>query len=280
MISTSTRTGGCACGAVRYELRPARLDIADCHCRLCQRSVGAAYVTWATAPVEALRLVSGEPTWWASSDRAERGHCAICGTSLFFRARGGGAWIDITVASFDDPAELHPTHAIWAASRQPWTPLDPALPAHQDAGPDWTPQPPAPPSDPAGLSWREGPEVDVLQLAALFAAVGFGRSRDPGYLRAMLLGSRWIVSAWRGSELVGFARAVSDGVSNAYVSTVAVRPDHQRQGIGRELMRRLLADRDSVRFVLHTSEAGERLYRGFGFAERPGMLVRPRREQR
>ncbi len=91
-------------------------------------------------------------------------------------------------------------------------------------------------------------------------------------------GSRWVVTAWKGDALIAFARAISDGVSNAYVSTVAVRPDHQREGIGRELMLRLMAGRESVKFVLHTRPGAEALYRSLGYVDATEMLVRPRRE--
>jgi GNAT superfamily N-acetyltransferase len=266
------QTGGCACGAVRFEVE-GPLEVGDCHCRMCQRAVGAAYVTWASADAAALRLVQGEPRWWRSSASAERGFCAWCGTSLFFRS--SGRQVDITVAAFDEPALLPPTFAIWTTSRLPWVHLDAQLPAFEDAGPDWQPEPPsAPPAD--TISWREGREVDLVQLGQLFGAVGFSRSTDLRSLRAVVDGARWVVSAWRGDELVGFARAISDGVSNAYVSAVAVRPDLQRQGIGRGLLQRLLAGRDDVKFVLRTSDAGEPLYRAFGFEDATRMLVRPR----
>jgi GNAT superfamily N-acetyltransferase len=58
---------------------------------------------------------------------------------------------------------------------------------------------------------------------------------------------------------------------------VAVLPSHQRRGIGRRLIERLIAHRRHVKWVLHTSDAGEALYRGLGFEDAPKMLVLPRR---
>jgi hypothetical protein len=127
------RDGGCACGAIRYTIG-ATSDVGDCHCRTCRRSVGAAYVTWATVAPEAL-VIRGTPRWWASSPRAERGFCPDCGTSLFFRPRAGG-FVDVTVASLDAPEGLPPRYAIWGADRLPWAPLDPTLPLHEEDGPD------------------------------------------------------------------------------------------------------------------------------------------------
>ena len=126
------------------------------------------------------------------------------------------------------------------------------------------------------ILYRDGPPVDPLQLQQLFAAVGARRSLEPAFLQAMVEGSRWVASAWEGTRLVGFARAVSDGVSNGYINTVAVHPDYQRQGIGRTLIHQLIDGREQVKFVLHTSVAGERLYRSLGFVDATSMLVRPR----
>lgn len=121
-----------------------------------------------------------------------------------------------------------------------------------------------------------GPEVDLAQLAELFREVGFQRPGDPGHLADMVAGSRWVVSAHEGDRLVGFARAISDGVSNAYVSTVAVRPSHQRRGIGRRMLEALLEGRPGIKWVLHASEAGEGLYRSLGFEDAPRMLRKDR----
>lgn len=273
-MSSAQYEGGCACGALRYEVQGEELDIGDCHCRMCQRAVGAGFVTWAT--VSARRVTwRGQAQWWRSSAQAERGFCARCGTSLFFRAIPAGDTLDITVASFDAAAKLAPTFAIWTASRLPWVHLDPALVTYPDAGPDGSPAPV--PVAHEGLRWQEGLPVDVVQLNELFTAVGFSRSADPADLQALLDGARWVISVWQGDALVGFVRAISDGVANAYVSTVAVRPDLQRRGIGRELMRRLMEGRDGVKFVLRASDAGEQLYRSMGYVEDPRILVRPRK---
>jgi ribosomal protein S18 acetylase RimI-like enzyme len=78
--------------------------------------------------------------------------------------------------------------------------------------------------------------------------------------------------------LVGFARAISDGASNAYISTVAVLPEYQKRGIGREIIRRLLADHDGIQFVLHSEHAIPfYLHLGAGFEPFDNVLVRRRK---
>jgi ribosomal protein S18 acetylase RimI-like enzyme len=59
---------------------------------------------------------------------------------------------------------------------------------------------------------------------------------------------------------VGFARAISDGAFNAYISTVAVLPAYQKRGIGRELIQHLMDGRDHLQFVLHANDSAYRFY--------------------
>lgn len=130
---------------------------------------------------------------------------------------------------------------------------------------------------PGRLQWRDGPAVDPDRLVELFRATGPDPDPDPERLRAELVGASQVVSAWDGEALVGFARVAGDGASNACVSAVLVRPDWQRRGVGRELMRRVLKGRDDVRFVLRTTPAGEALYASPGFVRDDALRTRPRR---
>ncbi len=123
---------------------------------------------------------------------------------------------------------------------------------------------------------REGPDVDLAALAELRACCEF--SPLPGAtLAAQLAGSRWIAHAHDGAKLVGYARAISDGVTTAYVSNVMVDPAYRRLGIGRRLLAALTAGRDGVKFVLHTRTGSRSFYRAIGFADAADMMVRDRR---
>src|SRR5580704_5220546 len=104
------------------------------------------------------------------------------------------------------------------------------------------------------ITYRSTHDIDLPELAALFRSAGWAwRASDPVKLAALVSGSLFVEGAWdeAGPGLVGFARAISDGVSNAYVSTVAVLPDYRGRGIGTELLRRLLSGRGAIRFLLH-----------------------------
>ena len=80
-----TLTGGCHCGAVRYEIdgEPMHGGQALCHCTDCRRCAGAPMVGWAMYPEDALTVTQGSPREYASSDTGRRWFCETCGTGLF-----------------------------------------------------------------------------------------------------------------------------------------------------------------------------------------------------
>ena len=128
------------------------------------------------------------------------------------------------------------------------------------------------------IVYREGHDVDLEQLATLFASAGWhDRAADRGRLRQQLVGAMFVVSAWESDVLVGFARAISDGATNAYISTVVVLPTHQGKGIGRELIRRLTTGREGIVFVLHARPEVTAFYLKCGFQHADDMLRIPRK---
>ncbi len=130
------------------------------------------------------------------------------------------------------------------------------------------------------IVYRDSHDVDLDQLTVLFNSVGWERrTAERERLAQLVRGSLYVVSAWDGARLVGFARAISDGAFNAYISTVAVLPAYQKRGIGRELIRRLLDGRDGVQFVLHANQRAYPFYLHLdvGFEPFDNILVRHRK---
>jgi len=127
----------------------------------------------------------------------------------------------------------------------------------------------------AVIELREGPDVDLDALVALRARCAFS-AQSSEVLGRQLAGTRWIVHAHVGDRLVGFARAISDGVATAYLSSVMVDPDYRRRGIGRALLARLMDDRDGIKFVLHTRSESAAFYAALGFVDATAMMVRDR----
>ena len=86
-----------------------------CHCRMCQRASGNVSLAMKNVPQAGVRW-EAEPDWYRSSAIAQRPFCATCGTSLGFRYDSDTDQMDLTVASFDDPARFKPTSHFGAES--------------------------------------------------------------------------------------------------------------------------------------------------------------------
>ena len=121
----STIEGGCLCGGVRYRLHVRPKQGSDCHCEDCRRASAAPYVTWCSVPSKAIEVLSGELRRVSYADRL-RSFASCCGTPLFIQDEVSSEWIDVTVASLDDPKTFHPEAAIWTEDKLPWVKLDPS----------------------------------------------------------------------------------------------------------------------------------------------------------
>jgi hypothetical protein len=129
-VDAPTRlTGGCQCGAVRYVLTACPPAASICHCRMCQKAGGAPFMAF-TGGVrqEHFALTRGAPGIYRSSEIAERGFCALCGTPLTYRLIGRDR-VSVTIGSLDSPADVAPTEQIGVESALPWVAGLAALPA-------------------------------------------------------------------------------------------------------------------------------------------------------
>lgn len=113
-MSDPVFTGGCQCGAVRF--RVTGLGRASlCHCRMCQKATGGIGGLLVTA--RQVEWTRGTRKRFASSNVAQRGFCADCGTPLTFEYEGG---IDISIPTFDRPKDIPPTVQLAPAWRLAW----------------------------------------------------------------------------------------------------------------------------------------------------------------
>lgn len=115
--------------------------------------------------------------------------------------------------------------------------------------------------------------------AWLEAEAYWGRWRSRADVDAQIDSSWRVVGVYRAgtNDLVGFARATSDGVGFAYLADVFIHPDHQGRGLGKRLMQAMIEDGPGreFRWVLFTADA-HGLYEQFGFAAPDATaMVRP-----
>ncbi len=105
MMSETTHSGGCQCGAVRFRVTGVLRDSSICHCRMCQKAFGAYYAPLVSTRGAQLEWTRGERKTFCSSNFALRGFCGDCGTPLTYEAPDG---IAIAAGAFDDPSLLPP----------------------------------------------------------------------------------------------------------------------------------------------------------------------------
>ena len=127
-------TGGCQCGAVRYEWTVPPYYASVCHCRMCQKASGQPFMAFTGGRIENLRWTRGRLSVFRSSELGERGFCSACGTPLTYRLEGTGR-ISVTIASLDDPEAARPTSQYGVESKLSWTDGIAGLPARRTE--DW-----------------------------------------------------------------------------------------------------------------------------------------------
>jgi hypothetical protein len=112
-------TGGCQCGAVRYRVTAFMEGASVCHCRMCQKASGGPFMAFAPVARADFALTQGELGVFRSSEIAERGFCAACGTPLTYLGRDSDH-ISVTIGSLDDPAAVTPTGQLASEAAVPW----------------------------------------------------------------------------------------------------------------------------------------------------------------
>jgi len=116
-------TGGCGCGAIRYEISEPFVSAQYCHCTRCQRRSGTAASANARAAPESFAIVQGEEHLrsWAPDDGFEKLFCAICGSALFSRAHPGDSTsIGVRLGTLDNDPGIRPQWRQFVAYAASW----------------------------------------------------------------------------------------------------------------------------------------------------------------
>jgi predicted N-acetyltransferase YhbS len=118
------------------------------------------------------------------------------------------------------------------------------------------------------IAYSTGNDIDLDAFVELYHASTLGERRpatDLDRMRDMLANANLVITAWDGDALVGLARSLTDFVYATYLSDLAVRVSHQRQGIGKELMRRTQAASPKATLILLAAPAADPYYPHVGF---------------
>jgi hypothetical protein len=112
----TTVNGNCLCGAVEFTAELPSRWVAHCHCTMCQKISGSAFITWAGFIKSQCKIHDSHQQlrWYASSPEALRGFCRKCGSVLFFTSKRWPDEIHISLPSFQSPIDRKPEmHAFW-----------------------------------------------------------------------------------------------------------------------------------------------------------------------
>ena len=131
-------SGGCLCGAVRYELASEPYDCGWCHCRTCQLYGGAPALPFASVPTGDFHWTRGEEAvrWVKSSNFGRRAFCSQCGSPLQVRVDHQPDTIDFPIVTLDDPEPVKPEFHIFWARRVGWFDPRDGLPRHDRFRPE------------------------------------------------------------------------------------------------------------------------------------------------
>ncbi len=104
-MQTTKATGGCLCGAVRYEIAGPMRSVVYCHCEQCRKTSGH-FVAATAVGLEQLQISEDAGLeWFESSEIADRGFCTRCGSSLFWRPQHG-KYMAVMTGAIDAPTGL------------------------------------------------------------------------------------------------------------------------------------------------------------------------------
>ncbi len=128
---TAPFSGGCLCGAVRYECGAEPIMTGHCHCKGCQKMTGSAFGTAVVVPKDALKVTGEVKSYEVTADSghvSRRRFCPECGSWVFGGSSGMPDVAVIMAGSMDDPSWLKPGMNIFTTAAQPWAPMNPELP--------------------------------------------------------------------------------------------------------------------------------------------------------
>lgn len=127
--------GSCLCGGVKFSFAKFDGGIANCHCSMCRKFSGAAYGTFGTVRTEDLNWESGFDLIkiFNSSEKAHRGFCSTCGSSIFYRLSTPDAPFEIAFGLLESEPTESPTANIYCANRPNWPRNIDELPNFEEA---------------------------------------------------------------------------------------------------------------------------------------------------
>lgn len=134
MSDTNTYTGGCLCGALRYEAHGEPQAQGYCFCRDCRKASGSGFMPFMQFAASSVRFTGKTKQSIVKSVRgadAVRNRCAVCGSLVFGGPIGKTNEHTIYAGSLDEPTLFRPTLAIFTRDKPDWVAMPPGLAAFE-----------------------------------------------------------------------------------------------------------------------------------------------------
>jgi hypothetical protein len=131
-------TGGCQCGAVRYETDADPVFAGHCQCNDCKKSSGAGHVTGAAFPAAAVKItgkLKGYSSKADSGGTATREFCPECGSRVSFRSTSMPGMVILTAGTMDNPGAINPGMVVYNKRHVAWDHFDPGTPVFDTVPP-------------------------------------------------------------------------------------------------------------------------------------------------
>jgi hypothetical protein len=130
-ITMTDRTGGCACGAIRFKISAPLAGVGVCHCTDCQKASGGPPNYVALVPTTSFEVTKGEAKIYVSKNdsgsNSGRAFCPDCGSPLWSMLTDAPL-ATVKLGALDDSSELSPSLHLYVASAPPWHLMHPGLP--------------------------------------------------------------------------------------------------------------------------------------------------------
>lgn len=127
-------TGSCLCGQITLKIDGPLRPVVACHCTQCRKTTG--HHVAATSAARDDISVTGDVTWYVSSDTARRGFCATCGSNMIWD--GEGANMSIFAGVLDGPTGLTIAGHIYCADKGDYYDIPTDAPQSPGYDPDMT----------------------------------------------------------------------------------------------------------------------------------------------
>ena len=127
------------------------------------------------------------------------------------------------------------------------------------------------------IVYKSGIKPDVKLVADLYRRAQLNRPvDDSNRLQNMYDGSNLVLTAWDSDKLIGILRGWTDGAYDGYICDLAIDPEYQKNGIGKELLNQAVSPNPKVQFVLRASVIATEYYKHIGWSKIENGWYRPR----